>query len=363
MATGGSRAKNNVRDIGEAKACRKDRRRDGRRADEAQKIFDSFLDCMEIFAGWGRRSTGRHPMIEAILEHVQSESCLLHLSGDAGDGLQIAASAGDIRDIDLYETGANKALVEKAFRSGAPFLDNDCSCDLRLPFGNHGVTISSVFCHPITRGTEKIGVLELVNKLSGTFTDADRMFVEKAVRPLGVALAVSREFENSQKLAITDDLTGLYNSRYLKKYLEIDVKRCLRYKKKVSLLFIDVDGFKQVNDTYGHLTGSRVLAEMGKVFRQMIRETDIVARYGGDEFVIVLPETPLAGALTTAERIRKKVEEYDFAAWDARIRLTVSLGVASYPRHALTAEGLINKADAAMYRAKESLRNNIKAAV
>jgi len=145
--------------------------------------------------------------------------------------------------------------------------------------------------------------------------------------------------------------------------LRAEIKRCLRYKKKVSLLFIDIDGFKRINDTFGHLVGSQALSEMGQVIRKGLRDTDVIARYGGDEFVIVLPETTLKGAVIIAERIRKTVEEFEFAAHNLNIRLTVSLGVANTPKHTLTAEGLIKKADVAMYQAKELSRNSIKVAV
>jgi diguanylate cyclase (GGDEF)-like protein len=206
-------------------------------------------------------------------------------------------------------------------------------------------------------------VIEFVSRAGGAFAPEDRALVEMAEGPLAVAIRTLGRFELSERLTITDDLTLLYNYRYLKKYLEVEVKRCLRYKKKVSLLFIDIDEFKCINDTFGHLVGSRALAEMGQVFKQCVRETDVVGRYGGDEFVIVLPETPLGGAMAVAERIRKRVERYEFAARNLSIRLTVSLGVANCPRHTLTAEGLIKKADAAMYRAKELSRNSIKVAV
>jgi diguanylate cyclase (GGDEF)-like protein len=180
---------------------------------------------------------------------------------------------------------------------------------------------------------------------------------------LVVAIQTADRFENAERLMITDDLTKLYNYRYLMKYLHTEVNHCLHSKKNVSLLFIDVDGFKRINDTFGHLVGSQALAEMGQVLKRIVRETDIVGRYGGDEFVIVLPETPLNGAMVIAERIRKKVEECEFVAQNLSIRLTVSLGVANCPKHTLTAEGLIKKADAAMYRAKELSKNSIKVAV
>src|SRR5438093_1125168 len=195
------------------------------------------------------------------------------------------------------------------------------------------------------------------------FAHDDAELVELLGHPLAVALRNVSMFENSERLTVTDDLTKLYNYRYLMQYLDAEVKRCLRYKKKVSLLFIDIDGFKRINDRFGHVVGSQALSEMGQVFRKILRETDIVGRYGGDEFDIVLPETPLNGAMVIAERIRQKVENYEFVAQNITIRLTVSLGVANCPKHTLTAEGLIKKADAAMYRAKELSKNTIRVAV
>ena len=206
-------------------------------------------------------------------------------------------------------------------------------------------------------------MIEVLNKVGGVFTEEDRALLEMLVEPLAVAIGTIHMFDDAERLTITDDLTKLYNYRYLMQYLEAEVKRCLRYKKKVSLLFIDVDGFKRINDTFGHLVGSQALAEMGQVLRRILRETDVVGRYGGDEFVMVLPETPLNGAMVIAERIRKKMEDYEFVAQDLSIHLTVSLGVANCPKHTLTAEGLIKKADAAMYRAKELSKNSIKVAV
>jgi len=266
--------------------------------------------------------------------------------------------------MDLFDHHANSALIESVIRSGRPYLDNDYSFEVKAPLNKQSALIRSILCVPLLRGSERIGAIELLNKEDRVgFAHDDAELVELLGHPLAVALRNVSMFENSERLTVTDDLTKLYNYRYLMQYLDAEVKRCLRYKKKVSLLFIDIDGFKRINDRFGHVVGSQALSEMGQVFRKILRETDIVGRYGGDEFVIVLPETPLNGAMVIAERIRQKVENYEFVAQNITIRLTVSLGVANCPKHTLTAEGLIKKADAAMYRAKELSKNTIRVAV
>jgi diguanylate cyclase (GGDEF)-like protein len=334
-----------------------------RRADEVQEFFEAFVHTVESSPDVADRKLGMNLFISKILANVGAEECILYLFGEDGATLQREYSTGNIKDIDLFDYHANSSIVEKVLSSGTPYLNNNYSFELRVPFSKDSAMIRSILCYPLQRGREKIGVIELINKTAGAFTKEDQALVEMLVHPLVTAIRTVNMFENAEHLTITDDLTKLFNYRYLMQYLESNVKHCLRYKKKVSLLFIDVDGFKKINDTFGHLVGSQALAEMGQVFRRMVREADVVGRYGGDEFVIVLPDTPLNGAMVIAERIRKKVEECEFVAQNLSIRLTVSLGVANCPKHTLTAEGLIKKADAAMYRAKELSKNSIKVAV
>ncbi len=334
-----------------------------RRADDIQDFFTAFVNTVDSSSNISDRKLGMSLLINKILLHIQAEECSLYLFSEGGATLQRCYSTGNIKDIDLFDQHANSSIVEKVWSSGTAYVNNNYSFELRVPFSKDSVFIKSVLCYPLVRKGEKIGVIELLNKSTGFFTREDQTLIEMMLNPLATAIRTVDMFENAEKLTITDDLTKLYNYRYLMTYLEADVKRCLRYKKKVSLLFIDVDGFKRINDTFGHLVGSQALAEMGQVFRRIVRETDVVGRYGGDEFVIVLPETPLNGAMVIAERIRKKVEECEFVAQNLSIRLTVSLGVANCPKHTLTAEGLIKKADAAMYRAKELSKNSIKVAV
>jgi diguanylate cyclase (GGDEF)-like protein len=334
-----------------------------KRADCIQDFFDAFVNTVETSSNITDRQLGMSLLVNRILSHIQAEECILYLFREGSATLQRAYSTGNIRDLDLFEQHANSTIVEKVLKNGTPYLNNNYSFELRIPFSKESVFIRSILCYPLQRRGERIGVIELINKSDGIFSLADQSLVEMMLNPLAVAIRTVDMFESAERLTITDDLTKLFNYRYLMKYLQADVKRCLRYKKKVSLLFIDVDGFKRINDTFGHLVGSQALAEMGQVFKRIVRETDVVGRYGGDEFVIVLPETPLNGAMVIAERIRKKVEECEFVAQNLSIRLTVSLGVANCPKHTLTAEGLIKKADAAMYRAKELSKNSIKVAV
>jgi diguanylate cyclase (GGDEF)-like protein len=345
------------------KAYRKELTQARGRMEDIHDLFDAFVNAIESSSSIADRKLGVNLFIHKVLSFVRAEECVLYLFNDESATLQRAYSTGNIKDLDLFEQHANSSIVRKVWNSGAPYLNNKYSFELRVPFSKESVVIRSILCWPLIRRGENVGVIELINKETGAFTQDDQELIKMMIDPLVVAIRTADLFENGELLTITDDLTKLYNYRYLMKYLESDVKRCLRYKKKVSLLFIDVDGFKQINDTFGHLAGSQALAEMGQVFKRIVRETDVVGRYGGDEFVIVLPETPLNGAMIIAERIRKKVEECEFVAQNLSIRLTVSLGVANCPKHTLTAEGLIKKADAAMYRAKELSKNSIKVAV
>ena len=163
--------------------------------------------------------------------------------------------------------------------------------------------------------------------------------------------------KRAEALSVTDDLTHLYNSRYLDQVLRRETKRASRSGRPLSLLFIDLDGFKNVNDTHGHLFGSKALVEAAGVIRGSARETDVAARFGGDEFAIVLPDTGSEGAFAVGERIRERLAAHLFLADDGlNMHLTGSVGVATLPDVANSAEELISAADKAMYQVKIAAR-------
>ncbi|MDP1568809.1 MAG: sensor domain-containing diguanylate cyclase [Vicinamibacterales bacterium] len=179
-----------------------------------------------------------------------------------------------------------------------------------------------------------------------------------------VALDNALTVQRAEALSVTDDLTQLYNSRYMNQVLRRETKRASRSGRPLSFLFLDLDGFKGVNDVHGHLAGSQALVEAAVVIRGSARETDIVARFGGDEFALILPDTGSEGAAAVGERIRERLAAHTFLADDGlALRLTASVGVATLPDVAASAEELVRAADMAMYRVKAAGKDGIHVAV
>ena len=169
------------------------------------------------------------------------------------------------------------------------------------------------------------------------------------------------QLESAQRSAVTDRMTGLFNRRYFNDRFAVELNEALGASITTSLIICDLDHFKELNDALGHQKGDHVLAEFGKILKQAIRRTDIACRYGGEEFAIILPKTPLADARAVAERIREATQSYDFGCQDRKV--TVSLGLACCQNSSVDAVGMIKEADSALYRAKSGGRNRVESSL
>ena len=223
----------------------------------------------------------------------------------------------------------------------------------------------AALCVPLIASGRLVGAVQATRKSGGgdAFRQEEARVVELVCASLATALANAIDYHDATRQTLIDDLTRLYNVRYLYQTLEGEIRRARRYSSAVSVVFMDLDGFKLVNDAYGHRAGSATLTEVAQVITRSVRDSDFVARYGGDEFVLMLPETPAKRALRMAERVRRRIANNRFKGGvGADIYLTASFGVASFPEHATQAEKLIELADAAMYEAKQRDKNNVKLA-
>ena len=205
---------------------------------------------------------------------------------------------------------------------------------------------------PLLSENKFVGILTIDNL---SRVDFDRFLIVAMQFALEIKKVLL--YETVEELAITDSLTGLYTRRYLFERFGEELQRSKRHGFKFSFLMIDIDDFKRCNDTYGHLVGDVVLKETAHIAKGSTREIDLMARYGGEEFSIILPETDRAGAMLVAERIRKRIEENIFKAYDEKLKMTVSIGLAVYPDDSQEASDLIEAADKALYSAKNSGKN------
>ena len=307
-------------------------------------------------------------VMEKIRQLIPSEAWSLLMVDEEKQELVFEAALGAKgSDVASHRLKLGEGVAGWVANTGKPAIVNDTKKDRRFTARldtRTSFATRSILCAPLVSRGRTIGVLEIINKRDGKFTRADLDLMLTLVEPCAIALENAILFQRTEQLTITDDLTKLFNSRYLNLYLGREIKRCKRHGIPLSIIFLDLDGFKGINDQYGHLAGSGTLTEVGLILADGVRESDILARYGGDEFVAVLPETPAAGALVIAERLRRSIEENQFLkSLGLAARISASFGIASYPDHALTPEALIQKADQAMYRVKEREKNGIEVAV
>ena len=299
---------------------------------------------------------------DAILDHA---AAWIPASGWALAATDLSGSFSVLANRGLIpEMGpAVDAVATWVMNRGQDLMASELKRDARVRTAFAGAVVA----FPLICRGRRIGALIGLDRLPASrdprLTPGLLRAVRQLLEPASISLDNALRLKRAEELSVTDDLTQLYNSRYLNQVLRRETKRASRSGRPLSLLFLDLDGFKSINDTHGHLFGSRALVEAAAVIRGSARETDVVARFGGDEFALILPDTGAEGAFAVGERARDRVAECTFLAGDGlNIHLTASVGVATLPDVAASAEELVQAADKAMYRVKDSGKNGIQAA-
>jgi diguanylate cyclase (GGDEF)-like protein len=322
---------------------------------EVGKALFSTLDLQKIL----------QTIMEKISDLLQPDTWSLLMMDEKTQDLYfeiaIGTGADRLRDVRLK---LGEGVAGWVAQHGEPVLIEDARIDTRFTPKVDELTHTetrSIVCVPIKARGHVLGVIELVNALGKpSFGVKDIPILKSLADYAAIALENARYVQRIHELTITDDCTALYNARHLNFVLDTEIYRSNRYGYEFSVIFIDLDYFKRVNDVHGHLVGSKLLWMIGDLIKSNLRLIDYAFRYGGDEFVVLLPQTSKESSLVVVRRIRELLTSRVFFT-DERlnIKVTASFGVAAFPGDGRTRKELLRKADEAMYLVKNTTRNNI----
>lgn len=290
---------------------------------------------------------------------------LLMLDSDRQEVFYSVAVGQGCDSVNALRLTTGQSLARWVIEQGEPLVIPDVNRDTRIEAGSKDeffLEPCSVVCMPVRTGGKVLGLMQLVNSDMQIYQRGE-MLLQALADYAAIAIENARSMQRIQELSITDDCTGLYNARHLTTVLAEEVPRSQRFGYEFSVLFLDLDDFKRINDEYGHLNGSKLLAQFGRLLREHLRLVDAAFRYGGDEFVVLLPQTGKDAAILVARRLLATFTKATWHAFeDVRLALTASIGIASYPQDGSAAQAIIQAADDMMYLVKQSGRNNIAVA-
>jgi len=317
---------------------------------EATKVIGTSLELREVL----------NTIVSTICRAFHYDLGAILLVDESAGELVLEASYGYGREVTGYRQAIGRGIVGWVAHTGQPYISEDVLRDPYYVPLEEGTR--SEIAVPLILEGRVIGVFNVESRRPRAFGERDLRILTALASYATIAIENARLYEETKRLAITDGLTGLYNHRFLHESFERELEQARRYRLPLSLILVEVDRFKTFNDTYGHLCGDEILKTVAGLLRRNSRSADIVARYGGDEFVLLLPHTSKRDAQEIAERIRRSIAHYPIPIRERFVTATVSIGVAAFPEDGRTAEVLVEAADKAMYVAKRMGGNRVAVA-
>lgn len=305
--------------------------------------------------------------LEKLLEVLRLEAGRLYLYDSSDARLHNTAQRGMLPEaaesvsVQPAATGDDGALSSSVAYRQTIVTDDAGGERLEFPFfaGRTSAEVSSIMTKPLIIADEVIGAVQVFAFEGRRFSVEDQSLFHAVTDELAVAMRHARMLEETSRMAITDPLTGLYNYRFTQDFLRKRLSESRRRKRPLAIVMADVDNLQAINERFGHEVGDRVLREFGQRLAGSVRLSDVVARYGGDEFLVLLPETQLSDAVMLAERMAQSIAQYEWGLGDGEVSVTASLGCASFPEAGSQMQMLLKAADAALYRAKQSGKNTV----
>ncbi len=305
-------------------------------------------------------------ILEKMAAYFKPATWSLLMLDETSEDLYYTVAVGNgCESVNALKLKSGESLARWVIDHGEALVIQAVDQDERIELGSKDGFFSepcSVVCMPVRTGGKVLGIMQLVN-IDMQLYHSSEMLLQALADYAAIAIENARAVNRIQELSITDDCTGLYNARHLFTVLSEELNRSERFGYEFTLLFLDLDHFKRVNDDYGHLIGSKLLGQVGQSLRENLRLVDAAFRYGGDEFAILLPQTGKDAALLVARRLMAMFRTKEWLAGHGfSLQLRASIGIASYPADGATAQAMVHRADELMYQVKQAGRDNIAVA-